>query len=124
MLTEKTEKTEKTKQENEEDSTKKANFQQAVWPWESVCNKLKSAFTEICVLSDAISIAKDKRYMVLDPVHQDTPEQRQLVHLFSKKRVNNFWLNQEYLYLLNLLGPNICCQHSSKWWRALKTGTF
>ena len=76
-----------TEKETEEDS-KKADFQASSWPWDSVRNKLRSAMTEVCVLADVITIAKDKRYMVLDPVQQEQPDQRQLAQLFSKKRVN------------------------------------
>ena len=49
------------------------------------------------MLSDVITIAKDKRYMVLDPVQQEQPDQRQLAQLFSKKRVS--MENEEFLYL-------------------------
>ena len=71
----------------EEESAKKPDVQQSSWPWDSVRNKLTSAYQEMCVLSDVIAIAKDKRYMVLDPVQQEQPDQRQLAQLFSKKRV-------------------------------------
>lgn len=75
-----------TEKEAEEDS-KKPEFQTSSWPWDSVRNKLRSALTEVCVLADVITTAKDKRYMVLDPVQQEQPDQRQLAQLFSKKRV-------------------------------------
>jgi mediator of RNA polymerase II transcription subunit 17 len=73
--------------EAEEDPNKKPDFQQPSWPWDSVRNKLRLALTELNVLSDVITVAKDKRYMVLDPVQQEQPEQRQLAQLFAKKRV-------------------------------------
>ena len=73
--------------EAEEESSKKPDIQTSSWPWDSARNKLRSAYTEICVLADVVSIAKEKRYMVLDPIQQDQPEQRQLAQLFSKKRV-------------------------------------
>lgn len=73
--------------EAEEEDNKKTDFQHPTWPWDSVRNKLRLALTEACVLSDVLSIAKEKRFMVLDPVQQDQPEQRQLAQLFSKKRV-------------------------------------
>ena len=73
----------------DEDSTnKKPDVQQSTWPWDGVRTKLLSAYTEMCVLSDVIAISKDKRYMVLDPVQTDQPEQRLLAQLFSKKRVS------------------------------------
>ena len=77
-----------TEKDAEEDS-KKPDFQASSWPWDSVRNKLRSALTEVCVLADVIIVAKDKRYMVLDPVQQEQPDQRQLAQLFSKKRVQN-----------------------------------
>ncbi|XP_037088914.1 mediator of RNA polymerase II transcription subunit 17-like [Pollicipes pollicipes] len=62
------------------------SFQQPAWPWESVRNKIRDAYTEVCVLSDVLSIARHKRYMVLDGVTQDAPESRQLVQVISKKK--------------------------------------
>lgn len=49
-----------------DEADKDAQFQPSLWPWDSVRNKLNDAFTEVCVLADVISIAKDKRYLVLD----------------------------------------------------------
>ncbi len=77
--------------DKEAEEEKKPDFQMPSWPWESVRNKLRLALTEINVLSDVITIAKDKRYMVLDPVQQEQPDQRQLAQLFSKKRVSCFF---------------------------------
>lgn len=79
-----------TEKEADEDS-KKTDFQASSWPWDSVRNKLRSALTEVCVLADVITVAKDKRYMVLDPVQQEQPDQRQLAQLFSKKRVSQLY---------------------------------
>ncbi len=73
--------------EKDEEDSKKPDIQASSWPWDSVRNKLRSALTEVCVLADVITVAKDKRYMVLDPVQQEQPDQRQLAQLFSKKRV-------------------------------------
>ena len=86
--------------EAEEDPNKKPDFQQPSWPWDSVRNKLRLALTELNVLSDVITVAKDKRYMVLDPVQQEQPEQRQLAQLFAKKRVCKS--PSCFLYLLNV----------------------
>lgn len=47
-----------------EEDTKDPNFQSSLWPWDSVRNKLRSALTEVCVLADVLTIARDKRYMV------------------------------------------------------------
>jgi len=73
------------------------SFNQPVWPWESVRNKIRTALTELCVVSDVLTIAtkecgKDpggnpKRYMVLDgPVQADQVEQKPFVQLLAMKR--------------------------------------
>jgi len=82
-------------QEEAEDETK--SFNQPVWPWESVRNKLRDALTELCVASDVLTIAtkecgKDgggnpKRYMVLDgPVQAEQVEQKAFVQLLAMKK--------------------------------------
>ena len=40
------------------------------------------------VLYDVLNIAKEKRYMVLDPVSQDPPENKATMHMVSKRKVN------------------------------------
>ncbi|XP_063699242.1 mediator of RNA polymerase II transcription subunit 17 [Culicoides brevitarsis] len=69
-----------------EEDSKETQQQPALWPWDSVRNKLKDAFTEVCVLSDVLSIAKEKRYMVLDPVPQETPEVKPIVLVYARKQ--------------------------------------
>lgn len=49
-------------------------------------NKLRDALTEVCVLSDVLSIAKEKRYMVLDPVPQEAQEVKPMVQVFARKK--------------------------------------
>lgn len=88
-----------TTEKDVEEESKKADFQTSSWPWDSVRNKLRSALTEVCVLADVLVIAKDKRYMVLDPVQQEQPDQRQLAQLFSKKRVRCSIINCKILFL-------------------------
>jgi len=85
-------------EEDMEDTDEKLkSFQQPVWPWESVRNKLRDALTELSVLSDVLSIStkecgKDpsgnpRRYMVLDgPVQLEPIEQKQYVSLLAKKK--------------------------------------
>ena len=51
-----------------------APFQPSLWPWDSVRNKLKGALTEMSVLYDVLNMAKEKHYMVTDPVSQEPPE--------------------------------------------------
>jgi mediator of RNA polymerase II transcription subunit 17 len=38
------------------------------------------------VLADVLSIAKERRYMVLDPVPQDPPEPKQMVQVYARKK--------------------------------------
>ena len=47
----------------------------------------RSALTECSVLLDVLQVGKDKKYMVLDPVTQEAPEQKTGVQLLAKKRV-------------------------------------
>ncbi|XP_070578830.1 mediator of RNA polymerase II transcription subunit 17-like [Ptychodera flava] len=70
----------------EEIGKEPTTFQPPQWPWESVRNKLRTALTEVSVLSDVLNIAKEKRYMVLDPVSQDTPQPKPAIQLLSKKK--------------------------------------
>jgi len=70
-----------------EEESKDANqFQESLWPWDAVRNKLKDAYTEICVLSDVISIAKDKRYLVLDPLLEEGDDTKPIVQVYSRKK--------------------------------------
>lgn len=71
---------------NEEDAKDPDRFKSNIWPWDSVRSKLRDALTEVCVLSDVLSVAKEKRYMVLDPVPQDPQEVKPLVQVFSRKK--------------------------------------
>ncbi|CAL1533647.1 unnamed protein product [Lymnaea stagnalis] len=63
-----------------------APFQPSLWPWDSVRNKLKAAFTEISVLYDVLNIVKEKHYMVTDPVSQDPPELKASLQMLAKKK--------------------------------------
>ncbi|XP_065339577.1 mediator of RNA polymerase II transcription subunit 17 [Cloeon dipterum] len=57
-----------------------------LWPWDSVRNKLRNALTEVSVLADVLSIAKEKHYMVLDPVPQEPPELKPMVQVYARKK--------------------------------------
>uniref|UniRef100_A0A1A9WJM0 Mediator of RNA polymerase II transcription subunit 17 n=1 Tax=Glossina brevipalpis TaxID=37001 RepID=A0A1A9WJM0_9MUSC len=72
-----------TAEDNDKDTTL---FQPSLWPWDSVRNKLNDALTEICVLADVLSIAKDKRYLVLDPVPEEPEETKPIVQVYSRKK--------------------------------------
>ncbi|XP_064602263.1 mediator of RNA polymerase II transcription subunit 17-like [Liolophura sinensis] len=65
-----------------------AKFQPSLWPWDSVRNKLKAAHSEMSVLWDVLNLAnaKEKRYMVLDPVSQDATDTKASVQLLAKKK--------------------------------------
>lgn len=78
----------KKEDEKKDDDSKDAaaHFQSSLWPWDSVRNKLKDAFTEVCVLSDVLAIAKEKRFMVLDPIPQEPPEVKQMVQVYARKK--------------------------------------
>lgn len=67
------------------DQEKDANKTQPA-PWDSVRNKLRDALTEICVLSDVLAVAKEKRYMVLDPVPQEPSETKPIVQVYARKK--------------------------------------
>ena len=47
----------------------------------------RAALQETSVLLDVLNIAKEKRYMVLDPVSQDPPESKVGAHIAAKKKV-------------------------------------
>ncbi|KAH3845607.1 hypothetical protein DPMN_087889 [Dreissena polymorpha] len=49
---------------------------------------LRTAYTEVGVLLDVLNIAKEKKYMVLTHVQQDTSEPKSAVQLLAKKKVN------------------------------------
>lgn len=61
-------------------------FSANLWPWDSVRNKLRDAMTEVCVLSDVLSIAKRKQYMVLDPVPQEQQTVKPICLIFARKK--------------------------------------
>ncbi|XP_041988465.1 mediator of RNA polymerase II transcription subunit 17 [Aricia agestis] len=65
---------------------KEPGYQSVLWPWDSVRNKLRNALTEVSVLADVLSIAKEKRYMVLDPIQADQIESRQMVQVYGRKK--------------------------------------
>ncbi|KAG8297922.1 Mediator of RNA polymerase II transcription subunit 17 [Homalodisca vitripennis] len=73
----------------EDGSTKDStSFQSSLWPWDSVRNKLRAAMTEVCVLADVLSVAKQKRYMILDPVPQPDPipQAKDMAQIYARKK--------------------------------------
>lgn len=73
-------------EKDDEDMKDVDRFSANLWPWDSVRNKLRDAMTEVCVLSDVLSIAKRKQYMVLDPVPQDPQTVKPIVQIFARKK--------------------------------------
>lgn len=69
-----------------EKAAEKAAFQPSLWPWDSVRSKLRQALTEVSVLCDVLSIARQKHYLVLDPVSQEPAEYRPVAVLIAKKK--------------------------------------
>lgn len=55
------------------------------WPFDSMRSKLRLALTEICVLHDVLSIAKERKYMVFDTVNPKQVDQRPIVASLGKK---------------------------------------
>lgn len=47
----------------------------------------RNAYTEVCVLADVLQIAKEKRYMVLDPVSQESLESKPMAQVYARKKV-------------------------------------
>ena len=97
-------------EKGEEDAKDSASFQSSLWPWDSVRNKLRlhiveylfkcffvsvkdcdkfiyrNALTEVCVLADVLAIAKEKHYMVLDPVPQEPAEVKPMIQVYARKK--------------------------------------
>ncbi|KAF5308306.1 hypothetical protein FQR65_LT06299 [Abscondita terminalis] len=72
--------------DSKSDSDSKDAFQSNLWPWDSVRNKLRNSYQEVCVLADVLAIAKEKRYMVLDPVQQEPIETKPMVQIYARKK--------------------------------------
>lgn len=52
------------------------------------CDKFiyRNALTEVCVLADVLAIAKEKHYMVLDPVPQEPAEVKPMIQVYARKK--------------------------------------
>ncbi|KAI5745058.1 hypothetical protein M8J76_007845 [Diaphorina citri] len=57
-----------------------------LWPWDSIKTKLRNAMTEVCVLTDVLTIAKQKQYLILDPVPQELPEPKPMAQIYARKK--------------------------------------
>lgn len=54
--------------------------------FENILQKLKDAYTEVAVLHDVLAIAKEKHYMVLDPVPKEPTETKPMAIIYSRKK--------------------------------------
>ncbi|XP_053200471.1 mediator of RNA polymerase II transcription subunit 17-like [Panonychus citri] len=72
--------------DSSKESTPAATVTAPQWPWEAARNKIRGALTEVHVLEDVLNIAKEKKYLVLDPVSQDLFENKPVVSLVAKKK--------------------------------------
>ncbi|XP_018575308.1 mediator of RNA polymerase II transcription subunit 17 isoform X1 [Anoplophora glabripennis] len=79
-------KKEESNEDAKSDSDSKDAFQSSLWPWDQVRNKLRSTLQEVCVLADVLVIAKEKRYLVLDPVQQEPLETKPMVQIYARKK--------------------------------------
>nr|XP_023022515.1 mediator of RNA polymerase II transcription subunit 17 [Leptinotarsa decemlineata] len=77
---------EESNEDSKSDTDSKDAFQSSLWPWDSVRTKMRSALQEICVLADVLAIAKEKRYLVLDPVQQEPLETKPMVQIYARKK--------------------------------------
>ncbi|XP_051168629.1 mediator of RNA polymerase II transcription subunit 17 [Leptopilina boulardi] len=68
------------------DEEAKDTSAQSLWPWDAVRTSLRNSLTEVCVLADVLSVAREKRYMVLDPVPQEAVEVKQMVQVYGRKK--------------------------------------
>lgn len=41
------------------------------------------------MLADVLAIAKEKRYMVLDPIPQEAPEPKPMTQVYARKKVSS-----------------------------------
>lgn len=56
------------------------------WPWESVHSKLRIALSEVCVMLDVLECLHRKKYLVLDPIHQNTEPNKQTVKMLGCRK--------------------------------------
>lgn len=49
--------------------------------------------TEVCVLADVLAVAKQKRYMILDPVPQPDPipQAKDMAQIYARKKVHSMF---------------------------------
>lgn len=78
-------KKEPSESESKDEETKDTSAQ-SLWPWDTVRTSLRNSLTEVCVLADVLSVAREKRYMVLDPVPQEAVEVKQMVQVYGRKK--------------------------------------
>ncbi|XP_065209478.1 mediator of RNA polymerase II transcription subunit 17 [Planococcus citri] len=55
-------------------------------PWEGIASKIRNAATEVSVLIDVLNVAREKHYMVFDPVQQDAVEVKPMAVIYARKK--------------------------------------
>lgn len=70
----------------EEQAVAAAAFQVTSSPFENILNKLKESYTEITVLHDVLSIAKEKHYLCLDPVPMEQTDVKPMAVIYARKK--------------------------------------
>ena len=74
------------KEEDEPAAASVTSPQSNLAPFENILHKLKDAYTEVSVLHDVLAIAKEKHYLVLDPVPTEPPETKQMALVYARKK--------------------------------------
>lgn len=75
--------TEDPEKKNGEEATAPATS--SIAPFENILMKLREAYTEVSVLHDVLAVAKEKHYMVLDPVPTEMTETKQMALIYARK---------------------------------------
>lgn len=61
-------------------------FQSNLMHFDNILAKLKEAYTEVSVLHDVLAVAKEKNYLVLDPVPQEPVETKPMAIVYARKK--------------------------------------
>lgn len=78
-----------TEEDEEDEKSSSVPLQPSLWPWDSVRNKLKAAFVEMCVLQDVLTIAKGRHYLHVDSISTEITEPRGNILIIARKRALN-----------------------------------
>lgn len=74
-------------EQEQQNAAAAASIQPTTSPFENILNKLKEAYTEVTVLHDVLCVAKEKHYLVLDPVPlHEPPEIKPMAVVYARKK--------------------------------------